>query len=215
MSTYLDTFFEETDQSYLVYADKDAVYADIQDDKRVSGYSVATFLYPKLGIDDVRDIKREASLHESTELPRILFIGATDIGIEAEQALLKLLEEPPTNTNILLVTQKTQLLPTILSRVVQLDYASVPTAKSKLLSMSVADRLTYIQKLTKDADDKDESRKEILTELRTLTEHFRAEAKKGSSKALSALSDLNHISIAIESRGAPLKMLLEHLAITL
>lgn len=215
MSTYLDVIFEETNQSYLLHADKDIALTDLQKDKRVSAYSLITFLYSKLAIDDVREIKSEASLLESSEQSRLLFIGATDIGIEAEQALLKLLEEPPKNTNILLVTQKKQLLPTILSRVVKLDNISGQTSTSVLLEMSVSDRLNYIQKLTKDADDKDEARKEILAELQALTEHFRDEARKGSDRALSLLTDLNHISQAIESRGAPLKMLLEHLAVTL
>ena len=111
---HIDSVFEEGSQSYLIHGDKDAVYAVLVAHTHAKKLSVMPFLYDRLAIDDVRRIKTEASLLESTDTSRILFIGATDIGIEAEQALLKLLEEPPRGATILLVTNKTTLLPTIL-----------------------------------------------------------------------------------------------------
>ncbi len=212
---HIDSVFEEGSQSYLIHGDKDAVYAVLVAHTHAKKLSVMPFLYDRLAIDDVRRIKTEASLLESTDTSRILFIGATDIGIEAEQALLKLLEEPPRGATILLVTNKTTLLPTILSRVVGLGAHDTLQTKSALLPLNVADRLAYILKLTKDSDDSEVSRKAILSELKALIDVARTEARAGDTKYQSLLSDLLDISIAIETRGAPTKMLLEHLAITL
>lgn len=212
---YIDSVFEEGSQSYLIHGDKDVVYSVLLAHTHAKKFSIMPFLYDRLAIDDVRRIKTEASLLESTDTSRILFIGATDIGIEAEQALLKLLEEPPRGATILLVTNKTTLLPTILSRVVDLGAHDTLQTKSALLPLNVVDRLAYILKLTKDSDDSEVSRKAILSELKALIDVARTEARAGDTKYQSLLSDLLDISIAIEARGAPTKMLLEHLAITL
>jgi len=216
MMGLLDQFFEDGSHSYLVRADKDTIFALVQGDKRAKEYIFSNFLYERLTIDDARNIKIEASMREATESKRIIYIGATDIGHEAEQSLLKLLEEPPENTKILIATQKTQILPTILSRVIFLGSVTQDlSAKPKLLSLTTPDRLLYIQKLTKESVDTQASRKEILQELRTLIAYFRARAKNGDKETLRKLRDINDVSIAVEARGAPTKMLLEHLAVTL
>ncbi len=216
MISILDNFFEQGSKSYLVRGDKDTVLLMCKNDKRIQDYSLHTFLFERLGIDDVRVIKQEASMLESDISMRVLYIGATDIGHEAEQAMLKLLEEPPQNTKILLVTKKTKLLPTIESRVTNLgSYLEKNNSLSTMLSLSVPERLLYIQKLTKDSEDTDASRKEILTELLLITQHFRMLAHAGDAEVLQKLKDVSDVSQAIESRGSPTKMLLDHLAVTL
>lgn len=69
-------------------------------------------------IEVVREIKFDAQfVMGSDEQRELIFLWAEKISLPAQQALLKILEEPPKNTRIWLVTsQPTALLPTIHSR---------------------------------------------------------------------------------------------------
>lgn len=217
MSTFfLDPLFERGDQSYLLHGDPSLMYQKLSNDSRASSYVVLPYIYGTLTIDNARSIKTEASLREADDAPRLLYIGADEISRDAEQSLLKLLEEPPVNTRILLVTQQIKLLPTVLSRVVDLGRVQKDASTPGMLAMSIADRLAYIQKLTKDSEDTEVSRREIKRELTLLIAHFREQLHKTSDlQALKKLRDLEDTAIAIETKGAPVKMLLEHLAMTL
>ena len=72
-----------------------------------------------IGINEVRELKRhiyEKPVKEKVNL--VIFEDADKLTHEAQNALLKILEEPPPSAVIVLVTNdKSQLLPTILSRV--------------------------------------------------------------------------------------------------
>lgn len=73
---------------------------------------------PHLGIELVRSLKRNLSRKPYQATQRLVFIPeAEKLTLEAQNALLKTLEEPPKNTFIILtLSRKEALLPTILSR---------------------------------------------------------------------------------------------------
>ncbi len=69
-----------------------------------------------LGIDDVR--RQISQTDFNTEDSRLVVFSFYHITLEAQNSLLKFLEEPPKNTTIILLTStSTVLLPTVLSRV--------------------------------------------------------------------------------------------------
>lgn len=90
----------------------------------LESYSVAIFdLYDlgeegSIGIEKVRNIHHELVLKSYTSQNRAIVIhDAEKVTLEAQNALLKILEEPPPNTYIILSIQNPNLLlPTILSR---------------------------------------------------------------------------------------------------
>ena len=70
----------------------------------------------ELKIEDVRDIEKLAYISEKNK--KLIVIAAEKFNIFAQNALLKLIEEPPKNVDFLIVTKsKYSLLDTILSRV--------------------------------------------------------------------------------------------------
>ena len=70
----------------------------------------------ELKIEDVREIEKIAYIKEKNK--KNIFIAAEKFNVYAQNALLKLIEEPPKNVEITLVTtSKYSLLDTILSRV--------------------------------------------------------------------------------------------------
>lgn len=71
----------------------------------------------ELKIDDVREIERIAYIKEKDK--KTIIIAAEKFNIYAQNALLKLIEEPPKNIEFIIVTNsKHSLLDTILSRVI-------------------------------------------------------------------------------------------------
>lgn len=81
-------------------------------------------------IDDIRDLKHFLKLktpNPSSQLSRIItIIDAERMTLEAQNAFLKSLEEPPADTLIILTTQsEKKLLPTIISRVGQVSVLPV------------------------------------------------------------------------------------------
>jgi DNA polymerase-3 subunit delta' len=81
-----------------------------------------------ISIDQIRDLKERLSFSEIKERKRFVLIFWVDsLHDPAANALLKILEEPPSNTYFLLHCEnRHQLLPTILSRCVQVRLHSLP-----------------------------------------------------------------------------------------
>lgn len=83
-----------------------------------------------IGIDEVRQIQSFLSRKPYGDKNKVYLQNAHLLTIPAQNALLKILEEPPGNSEIFLVTnQPNQLLPTVLSRV-----QIVPTTQNTQLT---------------------------------------------------------------------------------
>ena len=85
----------------------------------------------EIGIDDVRDVQRQASLKPYEGKYRVfIFDGSEHMSEEAANALLKTLEEPPPQVMlILLACQEEALLPTIRSRCRRLELKPLPLSR--------------------------------------------------------------------------------------
>jgi DNA polymerase-3 subunit delta' len=83
---------------------------------------------PYLKVDQVRALQRELSLVANEGGWRVaLILGAEALRIEAANALLKTLEEPPPRTTLILVASSASALPaTVRSRTTQLRFAPEP-----------------------------------------------------------------------------------------
>lgn len=117
------------------------------------------------GIDQVRSIQKSISLKpiRGTNKAVVLY-GAQILTVEAQNALLKTLEEPPEDTIIVLTTNKKDLLlPTILSRctIVDLGFAQVNTSEDKefqslihsMQKWGIGESLKKAQDLAKDKQE--------------------------------------------------------------
>lgn len=80
-----------------------------------------------LGIEIVRNIQEQLRYAATAQRPRwIALLRADTLTIAAQNALLKILEEPPPHTVLLLVTSHPhRLLPTITSRLIQVSQTEI------------------------------------------------------------------------------------------
>lgn len=112
----------------------------------------------KLGVEAVKKIKEFLSLKPySAKVRGVVIISAHKLTLDAQNSLLKILEEPPEDSIILLgaVSDK-NFLPTILSRcqIWNLEYGIQNTGSEKyypeienLMNSSLDERFTFVEKL--------------------------------------------------------------------
>lgn len=119
-----------------------------------------------IGIDEIKDLHKNIFLKPiNSAIKAVILEDAHLLTTEAQNALLKVLEEPPEHTIIILGTETTEaLVPTILSRcqVIELPtentvLTDIETAEyedfiSKLSAMKIGDRLKKAEELSKDKD---------------------------------------------------------------
>ena len=111
------------------------------------------FDYERLGISEARSIQAVAYRTPQTAARQVLIIRSQQLTTEAQNALLKVVEEPPATTDFALVIgPATQLLPTLSSRLIELtesQEAGVTPEFYAFLAAPVADRLTQIEQWQK------------------------------------------------------------------
>lgn len=121
---------------------------------------IREFHSAKFSIAEVRDLIATAYGRPFEKATRTIIIRTLDIGIEAQHALLKVLEEPPLTTRfILIIKQGSVLLPTVLSRLALAESNTDFTPDGALdeqfkifLQAPLAERLATIAAFTKDKD---------------------------------------------------------------
>ena len=174
---------------------------------------VEVFVIPDtvIGIGEVRGLTLEASRRPRELSSRLLIVAVASLTFEAQQALLKLLEEPPATTSFLfIIPPEISLLPTLASRFFTLEGAEMEkmlttVAFTDLQNSPFADRLEEIGKrMTKKDTVWVEAVKTGLKEY--LTENNR------SGKSLTSLA---FVLAHLNTRGASNKLLLEELALSL
>ncbi len=174
------------------------------DELRTPSTDIRHIITDKLSIKEVRSLKEE-SVRLPLSRPVLSFvIVAGSIEIEAQNALLKLFEEPPSHTEFFLITpHESRLLPTLRSRFVDIDKDNdlEDTLAKEFLAMNYKDRLEYIAAEQKKDTD---SLRKLFTSLShyPFTDH-------------SAKKSLLLVSRYVYNRGAGLKMLMEELALSL
>ena len=107
----------------------------------------------RIGIGRIRELKRQASLHPYEGTYRVFIVdGAEFLTLEAANALLKSLEEPPPAVLLVLLTaDETAVLPTVLSRCQRIELWPMPIEE---LAKALVDRYSA-----------DEAKAELLARL--------------------------------------------------
>ncbi|HLA04096.1 MAG TPA: hypothetical protein VJ065_02585, partial [Patescibacteria group bacterium] len=117
-SILLITSYLQQDQEIKKLADEFQI-----DSKNVLDYFEITPQKKQISIDQIREIKRH--IWQKPAKAKVKFVAVKDADMlttEAQNALLKLLEEPPSHAVIVLATQSRQkLLSTIRSRTVEIN----------------------------------------------------------------------------------------------
>lgn len=177
--------------------------------------------YGLLSAEDARDLARIASQAPLVDKRKAIIIAANRAYHEAQNALLKLFEEPPPNTYLFLILPTLGgLLPTLYSRVQILTTDStrppVSDATHEFLKGGKEIRSTLIKRLTngRDEEQKRELRDEAISLINGIEAALYDSKMKEEPQVIDALKDINVLRPYLYDRSAPLKLILEHLSLT-
>lgn len=170
--------------------------------------------YESLGIDEARSIKEAQTRSGFGGARKIFIIGTVSFTREAQNALLKTLEEPTAGTHFFIILPRVEiLLPTLRSRVLIVSSGSIlPKDESKVLAekfldASLEDRFAMAKNLA-DAKDR-ETIHQILDNMERIL-YTRLVGKKDGSEVF---RDIYQAKTYLSDRGSSSKMLLDQLAI--
>lgn len=178
------------------------------------------------GIDDARNFGKWAIGKPLIGESKVSFIITKSITHEAQNALLKILEEPSLGTYIFIkLESQGGLLPTFLSRVKILniedkdfenDILNKDENKNnayKFLHADIKNKFSLIQSLSKKTDKND--MKELIKDLEEVAYKEKTSALSGRQAGMISLNQMRNIlkaKIFATSRGSSPKMLLEWLS---
>jgi DNA polymerase III delta prime subunit len=146
-------------QTYLIIGTEEqtlAKYTEFLEKEQVSPFDTTTISLEKsIGIEDIRAMQQKLYLSTTAGKKKaITLFHAETLTVEAQNALLKTLEEPPGHALIfLLAADKSNLLPTVLSRCTVIELANKQDGSSArgdanltLLEGSIKEALALAEK---------------------------------------------------------------------
>ncbi len=182
----------------------------------------------RYGLFSVEDARRVTELAASAPFAgehKVVIIAASRAYHEAQNALLKLFEEPPQGTYMFLVLPTLgSLLPTLRSRMQVLRSAvprldsgrqEIPEVAKQFLAASKEKRSAIIKKLTsgKDEEEKRENREEAIAIVNGIEQVAYRSLTSAGNTAL--LSDIATLRGYLYDRSAPVRMIMEHLSLVI
>lgn len=166
----------------------------------------------RFGIEDARELVRKAYNRPIEAVEQVLVVRTDFITLEAQNALLKVLEEPPQSTRfIFIVPQGFTMLPTLISRFSEEssgeESVSLNDNKdfSNFLTENYQERLASIEQAMKRKD----------TSWQQSVKQGLVQYIKESGNMIGSLRELEYSVRMLLTRGASNKMLFEHIALTL
>lgn len=173
----------------------------------------AEYRMPQFAIGDVRALISTAHRRPEGDAQEQLLLVATEfVTEEAQQALLKIIEEPPSSTRfVFIIPEGYSFLPTLESRFERQGAVGASAEISALFfgfkGATYAERLALIEESVKKKDHawQGEIKRGLMSYLKT----------ESRSLTSAQFKELEYVLRLLLTRGASNKFLLEHLALTL
>ena len=168
--------------------------------------------FGNLNIKEVRNIKEKAYISAIKKV-KLFFIKISDITREAENALLKLFEEPPSNSHFFIFSPDIKFSKTILSRVIKIKGQNDEENQDikKFLKMSIGEKIEMAKKIS-DKTKEDRDKNEILDFLSALEKEIINRNSK-DKKISGILREIEISKNFLRDKSASIKMILENIFI--
>lgn len=179
---------------------------------------VFTATYEQMSIEDARDITMRASLSPIGSL-QVFILGCDKLTPYAQNALLKLLEEPNKHTRfVLVVPDMSILIPTIRSRLLYVGHVVGAVEERefamRLVRATPRERVKLFEPLHKGV--KENEKLASRNRVRRVVEAIEVVLhEQGVVAHARALREVVFVRTYIQDPSSSLKMLLEHLAVTM
>ncbi len=185
--------------------------------KAANNPDVVELRFGLLSVEDARKVYESALQAPFRGEYKVLIIAASRTYHEAQNALLKLFEEPPKGTYLFLILPSLGgLLPTLRSRTQILKVGHPMSNFSKtaeeFIKGNKAKRSALIKRLTSGRDE-EERRENRETAIAIVSGLEAALVREGVEEHRAALADIAALRGYLYDRSAPVRMILEHLSL--
>ncbi|MCC7004690.1 hypothetical protein IT397_02115 [Candidatus Nomurabacteria bacterium] len=178
--------------------------------------------YEVFGIDEAREI---IDIHSKKALGefKIFIIAFHFITHQAQNALLKILEEPSSNSHFFLVSKSIDdFLPTLKSRLERVDARKIvgediwPQEAEKFLKLSLKDKLSYSKNFSDQIKDEESSKSDVVCLIDEIKKILVKRMSKEKSKEIAiVLEKIIKLKKYLSSPSASVKMILDSVSILL
>ena len=167
----------------------------------------------RFSIDDARELTRSSQLQAFEGNTRVFVIITNDIALEAQNALLKLLEEPPLHAQFYVVLKRTAfLLPTLRSRLFVGDVQNAVDADAGIENFVSFAAASYTKRIATIAEKTKEKDVVWIEDIVRGCEVYATSSSKHKNEMFYVVV---FVRMYIGIKGSSAKMLLEELALTL
>ncbi len=182
------------------------------------------FWHGKFDVMDIEDGRSIKILHQNRPTvgnKKIFLVSANFITEKAQNAMLKLFEEPGGDTHFFLVIPSlNNIIPTFKSRLFVIDTnksgSSIINSR-QFLKMPIRERMEAVKKMCGSISDEEKSKIEIINFLNSLEIEFKKKVNflKIEKNEVKMFEELERIRQYAGEQSPSLKMLLEHISLTL
>lgn len=172
--------------------------------------------YRAFGIGDARELRDRANTRAIAGGARVFVVVAPTMTADAQNALLKTLEEPPAGALFFLITPSPQtLIPTLLSRMQMLSLERSPDSElvsvAQFLSAKPEKRIDMLKPLYTHAESDERDVRGAILFLRALEKTLAPRAREATVRE--GLTAIYRARTYLADKGALLKPLLEQVAL--
>jgi DNA polymerase III delta prime subunit len=182
--------------------------------------------YASFAIDDAREIQELHSRKAAVNGRRLFIIIADSLTLQAQNALLKIFEEPGSETHFfLIIHSSSRILSTLQSRVVVIqqkisEFLATDDIFKKakvFLAASKPERLKIVKEMMGDIEKGHISKQDTIFFLQTLMKivHLEKKSSEWSKEDILKLGELQKINDYIQDQSSSIKLLLEYTALLL
>lgn len=231
-SAIIGTYGDFLHHAFLVEGDRELVTKELFECLAQGGIELEgnpDFLhmtFDVIGIDEGRRLREMQISKAFSGGKRIFAISATSFTAEAQNALLKVFEEPAPGVHFFVIVPSVDmLLPTLRSRFFIIEHESkygtgISSNAQAFIAKNKSERLAVVKEIValKDEDQamaKKQARM-LLDELERMFHRMLTSEDRGlRSNAVSALEEIERAKQYIGDRAPSIKLILEHLALIL
>lgn len=207
--------------AYFLVGEKDGLFSELllflENNVGIKTHGNPDFWFGKfdnLTIAEAREIS-ESSLKKDFGGSRKVFVIQTDfISQEAQNSLLKVFEEPTEGTHFFIISPQDILLPTLRSRMQVFSHtdSAEQTKPVSILGLSLSDRLTKVKKITEAISDEEGTKQDAISFVNQIENEIYSRGIENNSEQLELCQKTRE---ALFDRGAPVKIVLENLVLSI
>lgn len=180
------------------------------------------FWHGEFDVMDVEDSRSIKELHQNKPTggdKKIFVISANFITEKAQNAMLKLFEEPRGDTHFFLVLPSlNNILPTLRSRFFIINKnetgSSIIDAR-KFLEMPIGKKMEIVKAICESVSDEEESKIEMVKFINSIEKELKKKVnfKKGTNDEIKIFEEIEKIRQYANDQSPSLKMLLEYISL--